>query len=71
MFVGQKPNWMRQSNPIPCNCDKCYFCINSITTGIAHKTTKKRNIIIESYKTGKRLIRKDCVEIQVDLKRGN
>ena len=70
MPVGKKPSWMRQSDPIPCNCDKCYFCITGMTTGIAHKTTKKRKIVIESYKTGERLTTKDCVEIRVDLKKG-
>ena len=71
ILLGQKPSWIRQSDPISCNCNKYYFCINSMTTGIAHKTTKKRKIVIESYKTSERLTTKDCIKIRVDLKRGN
>ena len=31
-----KPWWMRQSDPVPCNCGTCFFCKNGITHGISH-----------------------------------
>jgi hypothetical protein len=35
--VGAKrPNFMRQDPFVQCNCGKCFFCLNGITTGIGH-----------------------------------
>ena len=36
----ERPDWMRQKDFVPCDCKRCYFCLNGFTTGIAHK---KRN----------------------------
>ncbi len=44
---GERPKWMRQSAPIPCQCKQCYFCLNGITTGIAHPL-KKRKVTIKA-----------------------
>ena len=33
-----RPDWMRQTAWIPCDCKKCFFCLNGFTSGIAHKT---------------------------------
>ena len=52
--VGDRPNWMRQGDWVPCECqDKdCYFCKNGHTTGIDHK--RKRDIEVQ-YRCGKRI----------------
>ena len=31
-----KPWWMRQSDPVPCNCKTRFQCKNGITYGISH-----------------------------------
>ena len=36
-----KPDWMRRALVIPCNCNKCFFCIQNLTTGIDHKQKRK------------------------------
>ena len=33
-----KPIWIRQANFVPCECKKCFFCLNGLTVGINHKT---------------------------------
>ena len=30
----ERPDYMRTGDSYPCNCMKCYFCINGHTTGI-------------------------------------
>ena len=35
--IGKQPDWMHQSDWVPCACEECYFCLNGHTTGIAHK----------------------------------
>ena len=32
---------MRKDAFIPCDCDKCYFCLNGHTSGIAHAPKKR------------------------------
>jgi hypothetical protein len=31
---------MRKSDFIPCDCKKCFFCINNLTTGVQYKKTQ-------------------------------
>ena len=40
-----RPDWMRQNSFVPCDCEKCFFCLNGLTNGIAHKS-KKRKVTI-------------------------
>ena len=35
--TSKRPSWVRQMNFVPCDCEKCYFCVNGHTTGIAHR----------------------------------
>ena len=43
-WVGdERPDYMRTGEFIPCDCKKCYFCLNGHTTGIAHAGRKQRS----------------------------
>ena len=37
----ERPDYMRKDAFIPCDCDKCYFCLNGHTSGIAHAPKKR------------------------------
>jgi hypothetical protein len=39
------PNFMRQGPFVPCDCGICFFCLNGITTGIAHPASKKEELL--------------------------
>jgi hypothetical protein len=38
-------NWMCQADFLPCECKKCFFSINGLTNGIAHKTIEDNDNI--------------------------
>ena len=59
---------MRTGDFIPCNCKKCYFCLNGHTSGIAH-ANRKRPPVVE-YKCGTRVKTKQCSVVRVDLGMG-
>ena len=61
-----KPNFMRQAEFVPCNCDKCFFCLNGITTGIAHPPSKRAKVTVE-YACGTRVKTNKCTSNQVRL----
>ena len=42
---NERPNWIRQGPFVPCECERCYFCLKGYTSGIAHKMTK--TVVIE------------------------
>ena len=46
-----KPIWMNK-NVVPCECAKCFFCLNRMTTGITHG--EQGHIIFHSPGSGKR-----------------
>ncbi len=31
-----RPGWLHQTSFIPCDCKKCFFCLNKLTNGIHH-----------------------------------
>ena len=62
----ERPNFMRQNHFFPCDCNKCFFCLNGITTGIAHPPTKKAKVTVE-YKCGTRVTTKKCTDVRVSL----
>ncbi len=39
-----RPGWLRQTSFIPCDCKKCFFCLNKLTNGIHHRP--KTNVVI-------------------------
>ena len=65
---NRRPRWMRQSEYVPCDCDKCFFCLNGLTTGIRHKKNVK--VVIE-YKSGNRTRTRKCTNYPVLLKKKN
>ena len=38
---GQRPDWIRQASFLPCDCEKCFFCLNKLTNGIGHLKKRK------------------------------
>ena len=66
---GERPDWMRQIDWVPCDCGECYFCINDHTTGIAHK--KKRQKVNIEYKCGTRVTTDKCSVERMNLDTGN
>ncbi len=65
---GPKPNWMRQAQPLPCECNKCFFCLYSITTGLDHKYQKRliTHFVQHDHTCTKTV---DCTEKHVNLGR--
>ena len=69
-WVGdERPDYMRTGEFIPCDCKKCYFCLNGHTTGIAH-AGKKRAPVVE-YKCGTRARTKRCSTERVNLNKNS
>ena len=63
------PDWMRQSKFIPCDCTKCFFCLNDLTNGIFHKPEKK---VVIHHSDGKKINTTRCTDEQVVIcNRGN
>jgi hypothetical protein len=44
---AKRPNFMRQDPFVPCDCGKCFFRLNRITTGIAYPPSKKAKVTVE------------------------
>jgi hypothetical protein len=63
---SKRPNYMRQDQFVPCNCGKCFFCLNRITTGIAHRSSKKAKVTVE-FKCGTCLKTNKCTADRVSL----
>ena len=61
-WVGEdeRTGWMRKNSCVPCDCDKCYFCINGYTTGVANKQKKRKVEIV--YANGVCIRTDDCVD---------
>ena len=53
----------------PCECTKCYFCLNGFTTGIAHKS-KKRKLVLH-LKSGETIQTDKCAERPADIGKGS
>ena len=63
----ERPDYVRVGELVPCNCNKCYFCINGYTSGIAHK---KRARVTVVYKCNTRVKTDKCTEMRVNLNMG-
>lgn len=60
---SKRPPWIRP-NPVPCNCEECFFCKNGLTSGIFHD----RASVIMSSPGGSRKKRKiQCTSRRVQL----
>ncbi len=63
---AKRPNFMRQDPFVPCDCGKCFFCLNGITTGIACPPSKKAKVTVE-YACGMRVTTNKCTDEWVNL----
>lgn len=61
-----RPNFMRQAAFVPCDCDKCFFCLNNITSGIGHPPSKRAKVTVE-YACGTRVKTNKCTSDRVSL----
>ena len=61
---SERQNWMQQGESTPCACEKCYFCLNGFTTGIAHKRKMEATVV---YRCTKRVKTEECNEDRVNL----
>ena len=61
-----RPNFLQQTAFVPCNCGKCFFCLNGITTGIAHPPSKRAKVTVE-YACGTRVKTNKCTRDWVNL----
>ena len=59
---------MRQTDFVPCDCKKCFFCLRGLTEGIDHKHKKK---VVVEYSCGSHLRTKNCTTDRVRLKTAN
>jgi hypothetical protein len=57
---------MRQDPFVPCDCGKCFFCLNGITIGIGHQSSKKAKVTVE-FKCGTCLKTNKCIADRVSL----
>jgi len=64
----ERPDYMRGDDFVPCNCNKCYFCVKGHTSGIAHAQKKRAaEAPIVEYKCKTRIRTKECSTERVDL----
>ena len=60
----KRPDCIRVGELVPCNCKKCYFCINGYTSDIAHK--KRARVTVE-YKCNTRMKTEKCTDHRVNI----
>ena len=64
-WVGNKRlDYMRTESFLPCDCKRCFFCLNGHTNSIQHAGVK-RPIIQFNY--GKRARTAKCTEVRVNI----
>jgi hypothetical protein len=62
------PQWMRQTGWLPCECGRCFCCLNGLTNWIGHRKKWTRTIFIQHDNT--RTMTDNCTTKRVDLDRG-
>ncbi len=45
------PEWTKKIDWVPCNCEQCFFCLNGLTNGMAHKKQKVRTTFVQHDNT--------------------
>ena len=63
-----RPDYMRSGGFVPCDCNKCFFCINKHTCGIQHVRDKRRSVV---FKCGKRARTTKCTAVCVNIEKGS
>ena len=70
----ERPDYMRKDDFIPCDCDKCYFCLNGHTLGIDHapKKRKAHRPTAILYKCNTKMKVETCKDVKerVDIMKG-
>jgi hypothetical protein len=61
---SKRPGWMRQKDFLQCDCKKCYFCINGLTSGACRKRDREYTV---EFKCGKRQRTKKCTTERVTI----
>ena len=61
---AKQPDYVRGDAFTPCDCEKCFFCIHGLTSGVAHAGVKRKAVF--HYQCGGRLVTKGCTEERVD-----
>ena len=61
-----RPNFIRQTAFLPCECKKCFFCMNGFTNGLQNRPLKKAKVVVQ-YKCGARVKTNQCTNVRVSL----
>jgi hypothetical protein len=61
-----RPNFLRQTAFLPCDCEKCFFCMNGFTNGIQHCPLKEAKVVVQ-YKCRTRVTTNKCTDVRVSL----
>jgi hypothetical protein len=61
-----RPHFIRQTAFVPCDCDKCFFCLNKFTNGITHRWKKEAKVTV-MYVCGTRVRTDKCTSNRVNL----
>jgi hypothetical protein len=59
-LTGPKPSWMRQRELVPCSCGTCFFCKNSMTTGVMHRPISKAKVYAVGTHSWDRISQRHC-----------
>jgi hypothetical protein len=64
-----RPSFMPKSSLLPCECNKCFFCKNGLTNGIAHQASKKAKVakVTVEYKCGTQVTTNESTTERVNL----
>ena len=65
-YESKPPYYMTREAFVPCACNICFRCINSITSSIEHDGQKWK-VVIFYYQCGKAFKTEECTEKRVEL----
>lgn len=52
---------------MPCDCNRCYFCLNGITNGLAHAESRKKRKIEVVMANDVRIRMNMCTDVRVTI----
>ena len=61
----KRPDYVRKDAFTPCDCEKCFFCVHGLTSGIAHAGIKRKAVF--HYQCGGRQVTDGCTDVRVNL----
>jgi hypothetical protein len=62
---SKQPDYTNKWEFTPCDCEKCFFCIHGLTSGVSHAGIKQETIF--DYQCGDRSVTKRCTEERIRL----